>query len=143
MQVLYALAYYAALLLLMRLSGKRLAGQTTSFDLIVLISLAVVLQKTALLDGVANAVIFVVTVFAAHRGLALACARSRRLRLLVRGAPRPLIRDGQVDRHALAQEGMSYADLLAGLRKLGIERPEDVKLAALEETGHVSAVPLR
>ena len=140
-QMLLALAYYAALLLLIRLGGKRLAGQTTTFDLIVLISLGVVLQQTALRDGPLNAAIFVVTVFAAHRGLAFAAARWRWLRLLVRGAPRPLVRDGRVDQHALEREGLSRADLLAGLRKLGIERPEDVKLAALEETGHISAVP--
>ena len=53
-----------------RLAGKRLAGQTTTFDLVVLIQLAVVLQTTALAEGTANAVVFVVTVLAAHIGLA-------------------------------------------------------------------------
>lgn len=33
------------------------------------------------------------------------------------------------------------AELLAGLRKLGYESPQQVKLATLEETGHISAVP--
>jgi hypothetical protein len=46
LQVPQAVAYYAALLGMMRLAGKRLAGQTTTFDLLVLISLAVVLQET-------------------------------------------------------------------------------------------------
>jgi uncharacterized membrane protein YcaP (DUF421 family) len=31
---------------------------------------------------------------------------------------------------------------LAGLRKLGFASPEEVELAVLEETGHVSAVRL-
>ena len=35
---------------------------------------------------------------------------------------------------------MSRDDLLAGLRKQGYASPEDVKLAVLEETGHVCAV---
>jgi uncharacterized membrane protein YcaP (DUF421 family) len=35
---------------------------------------------------------------------------------------------------------MTRAELLAGLRKLGFARPDDVKLAVLEETGHISAV---
>ena len=35
---------------------------------------------------------------------------------------------------------MSRAELLAGLRKLGYEGAEEVKLATLEETGHISAV---
>jgi uncharacterized membrane protein YcaP (DUF421 family) len=141
LQVAAALAYYVGLVLLFRLAGKRMAGQTTTFDFIVLIALAVVLQNLALRPGLVPGVVFVATVFAAHRLTAYACARSPRFCSLVRGAARPLIRNGVVDRRALASENLTLDELLAGLRKLGIERPEDVKLAALEETGHISAVP--
>jgi uncharacterized membrane protein YcaP (DUF421 family) len=41
---------------------------------------------------------------------------------------------------ALELEGVTNAELLAGLRKLGYEGPEGVKLAVLEETGHISAI---
>lgn len=139
-QVLLALAYYAGLVTIMRLAGKRLAGQTTTFDLVVLITLGVVLQSTALREGWINALIFVVTVFTAHRMLALVCARSRRVRRLIRGAPRPLIRNGQVAHDALEEEGLSYDELLAGLRKLGYPGPRGIRLATLEETGHISAI---
>lgn len=139
-QVLLALAYYAGLVLIMRLAGKRLAGQTTTFDLLVLISLGVALQQAVLREGTANALVFIVTVFVAHRGLALWCARSRRVRRIVRGAPRPLVWNGQVSYEALEDEGMSYDELLAGLRKLGHPTPQSVRLATLEETGHISAV---
>jgi len=136
-QALLGLAYYVALVALMRLAGKRLAGQTTTFDLVILISLGVVLQTTLLRPGNTNAIIFVVAVFAAHRGTALACARSARLR---RGAPRPLVVHGKVSFEALEEESMSYEELLAGLRKLGHQGPEGVRLATLEETGHVSVI---
>ena len=43
-QVGQALAYYAALVVIMRISGKRLAGQMQTLDLIILITLGVVLQ---------------------------------------------------------------------------------------------------
>jgi uncharacterized membrane protein YcaP (DUF421 family) len=43
-QVGLALAYYATLVSIMRLAGKRLAGQTTTFDLVILITISVVLQ---------------------------------------------------------------------------------------------------
>jgi uncharacterized membrane protein YcaP (DUF421 family) len=142
-QALLALVYYVAVVLLMRLSGKRLAGQTTTFDLVVLISLAVVLQTATYRPGPLNAVIFVSTVFVAHRGLAAACARSRWLRRLVRGAARPLVVDGQVSHQALADENLSYDELLAGLRKQGYADPREVAVAILEETGHISAVAAR
>jgi len=50
-QASYALAYYVGLVVIMRLAGKRLAGQTTTFDLVVLIQMAVVLQSTLLRPG--------------------------------------------------------------------------------------------
>jgi uncharacterized membrane protein YcaP (DUF421 family) len=61
---------------------------------------------------------------------------------MLRGEPRPLVTQGVVLDDALAEEGMSHAELLAGLRKLGFAAPEEVELAVLEETGHISAVRL-
>jgi uncharacterized membrane protein YcaP (DUF421 family) len=139
-QAAKAAAYYAALIVLMRVAGKRLAGQTTTFDLIVLITLGVVLQSAALQKGTVNAIVFVVTVFTLHRLVALLCARSSMVRHLIRGKPRVLIRNGEILEQALLDEGISRAELLAGLRKLGYETAESVKLATLEETGHISAV---
>jgi uncharacterized membrane protein YcaP (DUF421 family) len=139
-QAALALGYYVALVALFRLAGKRMAGQSTTFDLIVLIGLAVVLQEVTLVPGRSNAIVFLLTVFGLHVGLAAACVRSRRLRRIVRGAPRPLVEGGQVSLQALADEGMSYDELLAGLRKVGFDDPKNVRIAILEETGHVSAI---
>ena len=140
-QCLLAIAFYAAVVSLLRLAGKRLAGQTTTFDLVVLISLAVTLQSVTLREGTANALVFVVTVFITHRALAWVTAKSPRARRIVRGAPRPLIRYGVVAEDALEDEGLTYDDLVAGLRKLGHESPAQIRLATLEETGHISAIP--
>jgi uncharacterized membrane protein YcaP (DUF421 family) len=139
-QAAKAAAYYVGLIVVVRMAGKRLAGQTTTFDLLVLIGLGVVMQTAALAEGAANALVFVAIVFALHRLNAWLCARSRRARHLLRGAPRPLIRDGEIIERALELEGVTHAELLAGLRKLGYARVGDVRLAVLEETGHISAV---
>lgn len=141
-QALFAALYYAGLVAMLRLAGKRLAGQTTTFDLVVLIQLAVVLQTTLLGEGIANAAVFLGTVLALHRLVAQACARSPRLRKMLRGEPRQLVTRGVVLDDALKDEGMSRAELLAGLRKLGFASPEEVEIAVLEETGHISAVRL-
>lgn len=141
-QVGLALAYYVILVIVMRLAGKRLAGQTTTFDLVILITISVVLQTTALREGVFNAIIFIATVFGAHQLLAAVCAHSPRIRRIVRACPRPLIQNARVDHEALATEGLSYDDLLAGLRKLGYASPDGIRSATLEETGHISVIPL-
>jgi uncharacterized membrane protein YcaP (DUF421 family) len=139
-QAAKAAAYYVALIVLVRMAGKRMAGQTTTFDLLVLIALGVVMQSAALAEGAANAAVFVATVFALHRLNAWLCGSSRRIRHLIRGKPRLLIRDGHVIEKALELEGVTHAELLAGLRKLGFARVDDVRLAVLEETGHISAL---
>ena len=140
-QVAAAALYYVGVLVLVRVVGKRLAGQTTTFDLVVLIGLLVTLQQATLREGAANAVIFIVTVVVLHRGVAIACARWPLVRRALRGSPRALVVNGQVAHDALAAESIGYEELLAGLRKLGYASPEEVKLAMLEETGHISAVP--
>jgi uncharacterized membrane protein YcaP (DUF421 family) len=140
-QIGLAVLYYVLLVVMMRLAGKRLAGQTATLDLVVLIALGVVIQGAVLEAGRLNAAVFVVTVFLAHRALALACVRWRFLRELVRGRPVILIEDGEIRTQALEREGLTLADLNAGLRKLGYEDPKEVKTALLEETGHISAIP--
>lgn len=139
-QVGLGLLFYTAVVLLFRAAGKRLAGQTTTFDLIVMISLVVALQQATLKDGFANAIVFVLTVFFAHIGLARLCLVSTRARDLVRGRPCPLVRDGEILHEALRREGLSVGELEAGLRKIGISHVRDVKAAHLEETGQISAI---
>jgi uncharacterized membrane protein YcaP (DUF421 family) len=135
-----ATIHYVVLVALFRLAGKRLAGQTTTFDLVVLIGLTVALQAVTLRPGRLPAAVFLCTVFVLHLSLAALCRRYRGLRRLVRGAPRPLVQDGRVSFTALEDERVTYDELLAGLRKSGFATPSDVRLAILEETGHISAV---
>lgn len=95
----------------------------------------------ALGDSPAEGFTFLATVMACHLGLARLSASSQVVRRILRGEPRVLVRDGLILQEALESEGMSRDDLLAGLRKQGHASPADVKLAVLEETGHLSAVP--
>ncbi len=130
--------FYLGVVVLFRIAGKRFAGQTTTFDLIVLISLAVAIQKVTLKDGDQNALIFIVTVFCLHMGIASLCRRSRALRWFLRGAPRKLVEEGEVLYSNLRLEGLSVDELRAGLRKVGIEDIAKAKVAYLEETGQIS-----
>ncbi len=136
-----ACAYYLALVLLIRLAGKRLAGQTTTFDLLVLISLGVTLQELTLNDGRPAAAVFIVAVFSLHIGLARASAQFPLLRKFLREEPRPVIRKGQFIQTALKEEGLTEEEVLAALRKLGYASEEGLDMAVLEETGHISAIP--
>jgi uncharacterized membrane protein YcaP (DUF421 family) len=139
-QVLYALAFYAGVVAIMRFAGKRLAGQTTTFDLIILITLSVALQGPTLREGTENTLTFIITVFLAHKSMTSLCVSYPRIRRIIRGGPCCLVRDGRIVQAALERESMTREELLAGLRKLGFSSEEEVSVAMLEETGHISAV---
>ena len=132
LQALKAVGYYVSVLALVRFAGKRLAGQTTTFDLIILITLGVVIQNAAVEPGAMNALVFVATLAITHKIMALLSANSVVIRDIVRGKPRELMRDGRILDQALAEEGMTEAELRAGLRNLGCERIEEIKVAVLE-----------
>jgi uncharacterized membrane protein YcaP (DUF421 family) len=70
MQAGKAIAYYAILIIIMRIAGKRLAGQTTTFDLLVLITLGVTVQSALVGKTTPEIAVFVITVFTVHRLLA-------------------------------------------------------------------------
>ena len=141
-QSLAALLYYFTVIVLVRIAGKRLAGQMTTFDLVVLIGLVVAAQQSILQPGPGHAAAFVATVLATHIATTWSCRRFRSVRHLLRGRPRALVRNGAIIERALVEEGVSVDELMAGLRKLGFDSPAKVKLAVLEETGHVSAIAL-
>lgn len=132
--------YYFGLTFIVRMAGKRLAGQTTTIDLIILISIGVVLQNLTLVKGNWNSAIFILTVFTLHVSLARLCQKYPAIRRLLREQPRPLIRQGRILPEALEDEGLTEDELLAALRRMGVDSPKQVRLAVLEETGHISAI---
>jgi uncharacterized membrane protein YcaP (DUF421 family) len=62
------------------------------------------------------------------------------LSYLTKGKDTVLIRDGQIDRKALAASHMSEDDLAEGLRQEGIEMPTQLKSARLERSGKISVI---
>lgn len=135
-----AVLFYLLIIILFRVSGKRLAGQTTTFDLVILISLSVATQRATLLEGTANTVVFMAIVLFLHHLQTRLCMKYEFMRTLIRGKSAQLIEDGIIDKKTLKDEGLTMDELNAGLRKAGIESPEEVKAAHLEETGHITVI---
>lgn len=65
------------------------------------------------------------------------------LRKLLEQPPLPLIRNGKFLARNMKKEMVTHDELLAQLRAHGLESATEVKLAQLEEDGHVSVIPLR
>src|ERR671934_1606733 len=133
---------YAALLVLLHLAGKRQLAQLNSFDLVVLLLLSNVVQNAiigndeSLSGGLLGATVLV----AANYVLVRAAFMSPRFGKALQGGSTTLYADGRFDERALRREAITKEELVAGLRRQGMEL-DDVERVALEPEGTFNATP--
>ena len=140
---LRAVLVYAAVLVLLRLAGKRTLSDFSPFDLIVLILLGEAMQNALIGgdDSIAAALLVATTLVAIHHAMAFLTSRFGRLESLVEGEPTLLVRDGRVLKRALARERVAMADLEEALRRNGLATPTDAQSAVLETNGEITVIP--
>src|SRR5262247_2885386 len=91
--VLRSAIVYSALIVILRVTGKRNTGQLAPFDLVLLLVLSNAVQNSmnggdnSLLGGLISAA----TLIALHYVVAVLTFKSRKLEVLIEGAPRTLI----------------------------------------------------
>ncbi|MFC5570352.1 DUF421 domain-containing protein [Lysobacter yangpyeongensis] len=141
--VLRAVLVYFAVMVLVRISGKRAVGQFTPFDLVLLILIGNAVQNG--LNGGDNslsaAVILSATLLALNYGVAFVSARYPRIRKVVEGEPVILVHDGHVHRDVLKRELVSRADFDKAMREAGLSDVDEIHQAVLETNGHITIIP--
>ncbi len=140
--VLRALAVYAALLVMVRLSGKRSVGQFTPFDMILLILLGTAVQNSLIGEDVSllGGLLLAATLIAMNHAVGWVTARSRRIHGMVEGKAVKIIEDGVLDKDQLRREGVSEMDLEEALRRAGLEHVAEVRRGWLETDGHITLI---
>jgi len=134
---------YLAVLVGLRLSGKREIGQLTVFDLVVLLLLANAVQNamvgpdTSVTGGLlAAGVLLILNFIIARTGL-----RWPKIRRLLEGSPTLLILHGNIIPEHLRREGLDRETLESALREHGMMDVSQVEMAVLEIDGSISVVP--
>ena len=140
--VLRAAAMYLMVMVLIRVSGKRVMGQFTPFDLVMLILLGNAVQNgiNGGDDSMTGAVIMATTLVGLNYGVAWLTARNRRAERLIEGEPVVLARNGRMFDSVLRRELVSESDFKEALRRNNVEDVQDVQLALLETNGEISVV---
>jgi len=138
--VVRALIVYAALVLLVRLTGKRQIGQLSPFDLILLLILSESVQNamTANEDSITGGIILATTLVALNYLVGIVTFKSEKAERIIQGHPEILVRNGQVIVPVMTKAKISEQELESALREAGFFKLEDVKLAILEDNGRVS-----
>lgn len=134
---------YLALLLGLRVFGKRQIGQFTIFDLVLILLIANAVQPamtgpdTSLLGGL----LLIATLLIVNWGIDYLETNVPFFQRTLLGHPTVIAEDGQWLPSAMRREGVDLMEAEAALREHGIERVEEVRLVVLEVDGTISVVP--
>jgi uncharacterized membrane protein YcaP (DUF421 family) len=128
---------YLALILLLRVFGKRELAQLNPFDLVVLLSLSNTVQNAIIGDdnSVSGGIIGAVGLLGINWLVVRTLFRSRRLTRALEGRRTVLIHNGQLDRKALEHEALTREELLDVIHRNGFEHFEQVHRCELEPNG--------
>lgn len=135
---------YLFLLLLMRLLGKRTVGNFSAFDLIVALLLGELVDAPIYGDVPLSQGLVAMGMVADLAFLDASLShRSRWFDELTGGKATVVIREGEIDKQALARERLNKSELWSLLRQSQIEDIRDVKWATLEPDGMLSVVKVQ
>lgn len=133
---------YAALILFLRMAGKRSLASLNAFDMAVTVALGSLLASTAasaqipLVEGMlAIAVLLALQWIVTRMSVA-----SDSIRDLVRSTPRYLVRDGRFCIEAAEEERVTRAEVEEAMRKNGVGRFDRVAALVLETDGSFSVI---
>ncbi len=136
-KVLRPVVVYAALVVLLRVFGKRELAQLNPFDLVVLLSLSNTVQNAIIGDdnSVTGGLLGAVSLLGANYVVVRFMFRHRRLDQLLEGTPTKLIENGKVCEEGLARELLTPSELLTVAHRQGFRRLSDIKTCVLEPGG--------
>lgn len=134
------LILYVLLLCCMRLMGRRQIGELQPSELVITMLLSEIASIPLGNNDIPllNSVAAILVLAALEILLSALCLRSDRLRKLLQGNPKPVVRDGMPDQATLRQLRLTVDDLLEALREKDVFDLGDVRLAILEPNGKLT-----
>jgi uncharacterized membrane protein YcaP (DUF421 family) len=139
---LRTLVVYLALMVAVRLLGKRMSGQITNLELGVMITLgAIVAVPMEMSDrGILPAVVLLASVLSLQAGLSYLGTRSLRLEQIVVGKGIALVKDGTLLVEHLRETGLSQQQLFSALRSEKVRQLGEIRRVYLEGHGAFSII---
>lgn len=141
--VLTGVCAYAALILLLRVSGKRTLSKMNAFDLVVTVALGSTLASVITSPDVslAQGVVALALLIGLQFVITWLSLRSRRVRDLARSEPTLLAYDGRPFDTVLERERITREELNAAVRDAGLGALDEVAAVVLETDGTISVIP--
>lgn len=133
---------YAALVVLLRVSGKRALSKLNAFDFVVTIALGSVLatillsEEVALAEGVLAFAVLLVLQYL----ITWLSVRSAAVRRLVKSEPALLLFRGQLLEQAMRAERVTKDEVLDAVRSHGVGALDEIETLVLETDGTFSVI---
>ncbi|MBT9329604.1 DUF421 domain-containing protein [Paracidobacterium acidisoli] len=136
-KILRPMIVYLALILLLRVFGKRELAQLNPFDLVVLLSLSNTVQNAIIGDdnSISGGIIGAVALLSINWVVVRLLYGSPKMNEALGGTERVLVLDGVADEHALKRELLTEEELLSVLHRQGFDSLNDVARCVLEPNG--------
>jgi uncharacterized membrane protein YcaP (DUF421 family) len=136
-KVLRPIIVYLALILLLRVFGKRELAQLNPFDLVVLLSLSNTVQNALIGEdnSISGGVIGAFTLLAINWLVVRLLYNSPKLERIVEGTDETLILNGIIDHAAMKKEMLSQDELLAVIHRQGFDDFDEVEECTIGPNG--------
>ncbi|MDF1506846.1 DUF421 domain-containing protein [Robertmurraya sp. DFI.2.37] len=137
---LRTLFFYALIILIFRMMGKREIGELSILDLVVYIMIAEL--AVAAIDDPNNQLFHVVMpmllLMIIQIVFAFISLKSKHFRDVVEGKPTLIINKGKIDEKEMKKQRYNFDDLLLQLREQNVRNIADVEFAILETSGKLT-----
>lgn len=136
-KILRPMIVYAALIILLRIFGKRELGQLNPFDLVVILSLSNTVQNAII--GEDNSLVGGIVGAGALLGINYAVAflkfRNEKFETIIEGKSRTIIENSKIDRKAVKSELLTEEDLNTIAHREGLDSAKDIEKCILDSNG--------
>ncbi len=136
-KILRPIIVYVALVILLRIFGKRELAQLNPFDLVVLLSLSNTVQNAIIGNdnSISGGLIGAVSLLAVNYAVVRYMFKHRRLDQWLEGTPTVLIEQGKLREDGLAKELLTTSELQTVAHRQGFHKLEEVESCVLEPGG--------
>ena len=141
---LRALVIFVAMLVIVRLLGRRMKGQMSVTELAVVLTLGAVIAGPMQIPtaGLLPSVAVLVALLFMHRLSNWLAYKSRRVELIEQGDTAVLLRDGCLDLPSMQRQGLSQEQLFGQLRNESIAQLGELRRVYFEANGRLSLYKL-
>lgn len=131
---------FLAVLVILRLTGKRGVQQLSIFEMVMIITLGSAAGDSMFYDdvGILHAVAVFVIILLVYRVVVLLIAKSEKAEKLLEGEPLYIIREGMLCINEISGDEMGSDEFFGELRNQNVEHLGQVRYAILEDTGKLS-----